>query len=276
MTRANLLGAFFSLLLFSATFLIWETRFVFFNITALVVVVFGTIATAFLAFPFHQLQNACSVAFNSYRPFGVDPRSIIAVLLDMAMRSRREGILSLQEKASGVTLSFLQNGLDVLVDGYSEDEIYEILSTESSFFRLRRQHSERIFRILAKTAPAFGVAGSVIGLIGMLAGIQDTSVIFQTIPMALVSTLYGLIISNLFLLPVAENIVSRTQEELLLQKIILEGILAIKKEQNPLRLEKRLCAFLSPQERQAAQADFQDKKQRYLDLLRTKKEATQK
>ena len=95
MTRANLLGAFFSLLLFSATFLIWETRFVFFNITALVVVVFGTIATAFLAFPFHQLQNACSVAFNSYRPFGVDPRSIIAVLLDMAMRSRREGILSL-------------------------------------------------------------------------------------------------------------------------------------------------------------------------------------
>ena len=150
-------------------------------------------------------------------------RSIIAVLLDMAMRSRREGILSLQEKASGVTLSFLQNGLDVLVDGYSEDEIYEILSTESSFFRLRRQHSERIFRILAKTAPAFGVAGSVIGLIGMLAGIQDTSVIFQTIPMALVSTLYGLIISNLFLLPVAENIVSRTQEELLLQKIILKS-----------------------------------------------------
>ena len=274
MTKTNFWGAILSLVVFGTTFLIWDTRLAFFNAAALIVVLFGTIATAFLAFPFQQLQKAFAVAKSCYQPSKFTTRSIISFLLEMAIRARRDGILALQKPAAKIPLSYMKNGFDVLIDGYDEREIRDILLAETVRFRQERQSCERIFRVLGKTAPAFGVAGSVIGLIGMLAGINDAAAIFQTIPMALVSTLYGLILSNLFLLPIAENIVSKTQEELSQQRIIIETLLSIKNEQNPMRLEKRLYAYLNKADRQIAYNNFQATKQRYINAIRAKKTPT--
>ena len=118
-----------------------------------------------------------------------------------------------------------------------------------AFFKLRREESERVLRSIADLCPSFGLVGSVVGLIGMLSGIHDTSIIVATIPIALSSTLYGIIIANMFLNPFAANIAERTQQELLLQKMILEGVIAIKGRSNPRILENRLKSFLTPSAR---------------------------
>ena len=101
----------------------------------------------------------------------------------------------------------------------------------------------------ARLAPAFGVAGSVIGLIAMLSGIGDPDVIIKSIPVALTSTLYGIVLSNFFLIPMAENLHSKTQNELLTQKLITDGVIAIRYEQNPFRLIRKLESFLTPSAR---------------------------
>ena len=106
-----------------------------------------------------------------------------------------------------------------------------------------------MFRHAARLAPAFGVAGSVIGLIAMLAGIGDPEVILRSIPIALTSTLYGIVLSNFILTPIAESIRAKTERELLLQKLVTDGVIIIRREPNPVRLATKLESFLTPSAR---------------------------
>jgi chemotaxis protein MotA len=119
------------------------------------------------------------------------------------------------------------------------------------FFKLRREDSERVLRTIADFCPAFGIVGSVAGLIPMLSGIDDTGIILKTVPLALTSILYGLIFANFFFIPFAANLRERTNQELLLQKIIMEGVLAIQSELNPTVLRTKLLSFLTPSDRKA-------------------------
>ena len=159
-------------------------------------------------------------------------------MIDISVKSKVKGFLSLQEEEETSVL-FLRRALGFVVDGYPAKEITEILNTEMIFFKLRREESERILRTLADVCPAFGIIGSIVGLIGMIAGITDSSIIVKTIPIALTSTLYGIIFSNFLILPFAANISERTNRELLIQRMILSGILAIKSGM-------QLKSFLTP------------------------------
>ncbi|MBW2108454.1 MAG: MotA/TolQ/ExbB proton channel family protein, partial [Deltaproteobacteria bacterium] len=116
-------------------------------------------------------------------------------------------------------------------------------------FRIRREESERVLRTMAEIAPAFGLVGSVVGLISLLGGVGDPAAVLATVPIALTSTLYGVILANFFFLPFAANIRQRTDREMLLQKIITDGILAIESEVNPRVLEMKLKSFLTPSSR---------------------------
>lgn len=188
---------------------------------------------------------------------------IINILIDLSIRSRMEGILSLQNQENETTILFLRRALGCLVDGYSIDQIRDILNTEMYFFKLRREDSERVVRAIADYFPAFGIMGSVVGLITMLGGIGDTSVILKAIPIALTSTLYGLLFANFFFLPFAATIKERTNQELLLQKIILEGVIAINSEMNPVILKTKLESFLTPSERATELVSYSKIKERF-------------
>ena len=161
---------------------------------------------------------------------------------------------------------FLRRALTLVVDGFKVDDVRESLNTESFFFQQRRTKQERVFRHLARLAPAFGVTGSVIGLIGMLAGIGDTGVIIQTIPVALTSTLYGIVLANFFLTPLAENIYSKTQNELLMQRLVIEGVTLIASEYNTLKLQTKLESFLTPSVRETQHRSLEDIKAHYARL----------
>lgn len=250
MNRKNLIGVVLSLVIFAGSFLLTGAAGAYFNLAAFLVVLSGLVAAMLISYPADHVKNAFKVAKNIYSTPHVSAESIVNTLLDLSVKSKVDGVLSLERSEAKNTSSFMKNGLILLVDNYKEDEIRECLNAEMAFFNLRRQQSERFFQTLARMAPAFGVAGSVIGLIGLLMGINDTAVILKNIPVAFISTLYGLVLSNLVFSPIAENINYSTRVELVNQKLVLEGIVAISKEQNSYKLERKLASFLSPSERE--------------------------
>jgi chemotaxis protein MotA len=263
MKNRNVLGLILSVGLFIAGFIIHGNVSLYFNISGLLIVCGGTLSAALISFKFDQLRIVTKVLATAYRKPIMKETEIINILIDLSIRSRMEGILSLQDKENETTILFLRRALGCLVDGYKIDQIRDILNTEMFFFRLRREDSERVLRAIADYFPAFGIVGSVVGLITMLGGIGDTSVILQAIPIALTSTLYGLIFSNFFFLPFASNIKERTNQELLLQKIIMEGVISINSELNPVILKTKLESFLTPSDREVEYVSYAKIKERF-------------
>jgi chemotaxis protein MotA len=263
MKNKNLIGLIFSGGLFVVGFVIHGNVSLYFNLSGLLIVCGGTFSAALISFKFDQLRIVTKVLRAAYRKPIMKETEIINILIDLSIRSRMEGILSLQDKENETTILFLRRALGCLVDGYKIDQIRDILNTEMYFFRLRREDSERVLRAIADYLPAFGIVGSVVGLITMLGGIGDTSIILQAIPIALTSTLYGLIFSNFFFLPFASNIKERTNQELLLQKIIMEGVISINSELNPVILKTKLESFLTPSDREVQLVSYAKIKERF-------------
>lgn len=263
MKNNNLIGLILSCGLFIVGFVIHGNVSLYFNLSGLLIVCGGTFSAALISFRFEQLRIVTKVLGAAYRKPIMKETEIINILIDLSIRSRMDGILSLQDKESETTILFLRRALGCLVDGYKIDQIRDILNTEMYFFRLRREDSERVLRAIADYLPAFGIVGSVVGLITMLGGIGDTSVILQAIPIALTSTLYGLIFSNFFFLPFASNIKERTNQELLLQKIIMEGVISISSELNPVILKTKLESFLTPSDREVQLVSYAKIKERF-------------
>lgn len=245
----NLAGFTLCLFLFTLGF-VWHGNIaIYFNIAGFLVVVGGTGGAALVSYRLERLVIVAKVIYSSYKSPPKTHEQVIDILLNLAVKSRFQGILSLQKEEDETTISFLRNALGMLVDGHTPQMIKEVLNTEMFFFKTRRHEIEVIIRNIADYAPAFGLVGSVVGLIGMLSGVGSTEVVLRMVPIALTSTLYGVILANFLLIPFAANLQERTYHELLLQKIILDGILAIESEMNIRLLEKKLQFFLTPSSR---------------------------
>ena len=263
MKNKNFIGFILCAALFMAGFMLHGNLSLYFNVSGLFIVCGGTVCASLISFRFEQIQIVTKVLLAAYKKPIKKETEIINILIDLSIRSRIEGILSLQNEENETTILFLRRALGCLVDGYSIDQIRDILNTEMYFFKLRREDSERVVRSIADYFPAFGIMGSVVGLITMLGGIGDTSVILKAIPIALTSTLYGLLFANFFFLPFAATIKERTNQELLLQKIILEGVIAINSEMNPVILKTKLESFLTPSERASEFVSYSKLKDRF-------------
>ena len=247
--KKNIVGVIICFIIFFAGFAINNNIGLYFNFSAILIVTGGTLGATLICFRFSRLLIVIKVLRSSYRKPGKTPNELVETLIDLSVKSKVQGVLSLQDDEGETIVIFLRQALGFLVDGYSVSEIRNCLTSEMYFFRQRREESERVFTTMANVCPAFGLVGSVVGLIGMLSGIGDTTVILATIPVALTSTLYGIILANFFFLPFAANIRERTDQELLLQKIIMEGTVAIGSGYHPSVLERKLKSFLTPSAR---------------------------
>ncbi len=246
----NMTGVALFVLLFCAGFFMYGHVGLYFNLSGALIVVGGTFAAAFVSFRAARLKIVWQVLLRSVKAREIEPDEIVETLVDLSLKSRIQGLLSLQEDEEAAAVLFLRQALGYLVDGYDVRQIRDFLTTETAFFRMRRDESERVLRTLAELSPSFGLVGSVVGLMAMLAGVGDTAVILATIPVALTSTLYGVLLANFVFLPCAALIQERTDREVLLQKIILEGVVAIGSELHPRALENKLKSFLTPSSRQ--------------------------
>jgi chemotaxis protein MotA len=268
----SLIGIIVCTLLLIGCVLIGDGRTLMFNLEGLVVVIAGTLGAVFISYPLNVLRVATRVAINSYKTKVPSAKEIVDSLLHLSMLSKIDGLLALEQGEERASVLFLKRALSMLVDGFNVDELRDALYTEIHFFQQRRSLQERVFRHMAILAPAFGVAGGVIGLVGMLAGIGDTGVILRTIPVALTSTLYGILVAYFICIPIAENIHARTQEELLIHKLIAEGVTLIGQEYNTMRLQTRLQSFITPHERDIQNLSIKDIRDKYEELKNSRLE----
>jgi len=210
----------------------------------------GTLAMTIMAFPFKGLvQSLKSLKYVFvYKP--LDPESLIRSIIDLANIARKEGLLALEEAAHNIKDDFLQRGVNLIVDGTDPELVRNIMETELSFIEERHAGNRGVYEFMANIGPAFGMIGTLIGLINMLANLDDPSSVGPNMAVAIVTTFYGSLIANLFCNPVVSKLKIRSSEEILMKEVMLEGILSIQAGENPRIIEEKLKAFLSPRLRE--------------------------
>lgn len=248
MKSRTLITAAICFIAFIAVFFFSGQAQIYFNITALIVVVTGTLGSALLGSGPDGLRRAWRCARAAYAENTVSERTLVKELLRTAHLFKRTGRLDRVEDSPHYPP--LGRGLEMIEDGYTEAEIREVFQAEAKAFVQFREEMERIFRNMATYAPSFGVAGSVIGLVGMLVGLGDTALILKSIPVTLVSTLYGIVLANFLLLPLAEKLRESTREELALRRLVLGGMVGMIRGTDFLKLQTLLNAITTRHEAQ--------------------------
>ncbi len=248
-THKSMIGLGICLVLFVIGFVIPGNMGLYLNLSGLLIVIGGTLGATFLGYHMNRIEILLKVLKTSYGRETIAPDEVVKILVKLSVRRRLKGVLALQADEDETTIVFLKQAIGLLVDGCSKEQIKDTLSAEMYFFRMRRDETMRVLQTMADVAPCFGLIGSVVGIIGMLTGVGDAVVIMKTVPLALTSTLYGLVLANFLFFPFEAKIRERTVKELFLQKLITEGILAISDEIHPRLLGRKLNSFLTPSDR---------------------------
>lgn len=195
----------------------------------------------------NALKNGIKLAVKE--PQNTDPKKVITQILDMANVARKEGLLQLEETANGIEDEFLKKGVMLVVDGTDADLVRAILENDMSSMVARHQTIIGFFDFWAAQGPAWGMIGTLIGLINMLNDLQDASSIGPSMATALVTTFYGSLIANWICQPIEQKLKVNSDAEVQTKTLMVEGLLSIQAGENPRVIEEKLKTFLAPSER---------------------------
>ena len=171
----------------------------------------------------------------------------------------RSGLLALDEDANNLTDPFLQKGVRLVVDGTTQELVRNILETEVAFVSDRHRTGQAVFETIGAMAPAFGMLGTLIGLIQMLLKLNKPDEIGPGMAVALVTTFYGSVVANMIALPIATKLKNRNSREVFAKQAMIEGVLSIQAGDNPRVVQEKLKSFLAPKEREKVAMPGKDK-----------------
>ena len=221
----------------------------FINYPAMMIVLGGTLGATLINYPLSDLISVFKVTQNAFRHKNLNPMSMIPMMVDFAKKARREGILSFETALKNIEDPFLNQGLQMAIDGMDADDIEEVLTTEIMWAEERHRLGAEIFATMGTFAPAVGMLGTIIGLVQMLMQMTDPSAIGAPMAVALLTTFYGTLLANLMFLPISGKLKVRSKQEVLAKHMALQGILAIQLGDNHRIVEQKLKAFISPNAR---------------------------
>ncbi len=208
------------------------------------IVLGGSLSAAMISFPMQNILGVLKVIRNCFFAKSRDPNDLITDMVKYAEVARRDGILALENVTGDIKDPFLVSGIQMAVDGTDPDLIENILINDLEAVEARHAEGKALFDNIGKFAPAFGMIGTLIGLVIMLQNMNDPSKIGPGMALALLTTLYGALFANLVALPMAEKLGVRTRAETLLKMIIIKGVMAIQSGDNPRIVEQKLKTFL--------------------------------
>jgi chemotaxis protein MotA len=218
----------------------------FFDLPSLMIVVGGTFGSTLINFRMHDMLSVMKVLKKVFTSVENSSTETIEKLVKLAEKARREGILSLEQELKDIDDDFTHKGIQFAVDGAEPETIRVIMESELLSLEERHKVGQGIFIAMSHSAPAFGMIGTLIGLIQMLQSLEDPSKLGAGMATALVTTFYGALLAYLFFIPVAGKLSHRSKEELLQKELILEGILAIQSGDNPRIVREKLMTYLAP------------------------------
>ncbi|MBV59923.1 MotA/TolQ/ExbB proton channel family protein [Abyssibacter profundi] len=215
----------------------------FINVPGLLIVIGGAFCGTLIRFPIGECFGAFGTAIKtafSYK--GADPYQLIDTVKEMADLARKKGMLALEE--AEVPDPLLGKGIQMCVDGHDADFIKELLGKEITASIKRAEMGEKVFRAMGDAAPAFGMIGTLVGLVQMMATLSDPSGIGPAMAVSLLTTLYGAMLSNMFFLPIADKLAMRAEQEMDTRQLIVESVVGIREGTSPRLLEQCLKACL--------------------------------
>ena len=216
----------------------------FWDAPSFAVVVGGGIAATCIAFPMGAVMLVPKVFKKVFQPDPPEMADTINQLVKLAEIARKDGILALESKTTEIEDPFLLLGLQMAVDGTERELVEAVMRAEMSAVRARHQTGKGLFETLGRYAPAFGMIGTLMGLIIMLGNMEDPDAIGPGMAVALITTLYGAMVSNMVALPFADKLAFYSKQEALVREVIVRGILSIQEGDNPRVLEQKLNTFL--------------------------------
>lgn len=177
---------------------------------------------------------------------------------DLSNVARKEGLLALEEAANSIDDEFLRKGLLLIVDGTDPELVRSILETELTCIESRHSKTTGFWESLASMGPAWGMIGTLIGLINMLKKLDDVSSVGPNMAVALITTFYGALMANWIAIPIVSKLKLNNSKEIMVKEVMLEGLLSIQAGENPRVIEEKLKSFLSPSRRAAMKAEGGD------------------
>lgn len=221
----------------------------FVNIPSLLIVVGGTLLVVMIKFSIGQFFGAFKVALRAF-VFKIElPEDLIKQIVEFAGIARKDGMLALEDEQ--IENEFLNQGIQLLIDGTEREVVSTVMTKELQQTVDRHKWGAKVFEATADVAPAMGMIGTLIGLVQMLSAMDDPKSIGPAMAVALLTTLYGAMIANMFATPIADKLTLRKTEEGRIKAICIDGILAIQQGQNPRIIESMLQAYVDPAKRNA-------------------------
>jgi chemotaxis protein MotA len=243
-TLIGLIGAFLTI---GLAILIGGVPGAFFNPASLIIVFVGTLLVTLIKFSLNQFLGAAKVAYNAFMYKVADPEELIERAVELANEARANGLLALED--AEVEDEFLKKAINLLVDGYDVDVVKSILTKDLELTLKRHRDGQAIFKAIGDVAPAMGMIGTLIGLVQMLSAMDDPKQIGPAMAVALLTTLYGAIIANMFALPIANKLELRSADERLTKSMIIDAVLSIQDGQNPRIIRDMLRNYLPKSQR---------------------------
>lgn len=217
----------------------------FLDAPSFMITVGGAMSAVIGSYPLPKFLNAMKSINKILKPDNVDPVGAIKDVIELANVARKEGLLALDDKSSDMD-PFLRKGIMLVVDGTDQELVRNVLETEISCIEDRHKENIEVWELMASQFPAWGMIGTLIGLVIMLQNMDDPSSIGPKMAVALITTFYGSLFANWLSTPVANKMKFYSKQEILVKEVTIEGILSVAAGENPRIIEEKLKVFVSP------------------------------
>ncbi len=249
MDLATLLGLIGAWALIMGTIFMGGSAYMFLNIPSIAIVVVGSLFVVMMKFGMAQFLAAFKTAGKVFIDKMEKPEDLIAEIVELADAARKGGLLSLEGKEVGN--DFLQNGIQLLVDGHDPEVVKTLLSKDMKQAVDRHEWGQKIWQAIGDVGPAMGMIGTLVGLVGMLASMDDPQSIGPSMAVALLTTLYGAMLANMLALPICDKLNLRSSHEQKIKSLVIDALLAIQAGQNPRVIDSMLRTYLPGSQREA-------------------------
>lgn len=249
MDLATLLGLVGALGVVMAAIITGGSPIMFFNIPSVLIVLAGTMLVVMIKFNMAHFLGAFKVALRAFSNKMENPEEIVQKIVELATIARKEGLLALEN--AQIDNEFLQRGVQMVSDGNSPEVVSNVMTKDLQHTIDRHQWSAKVFTATGDVAPAMGMIGTLIGLVAMLANMDDPKAIGPAMAVALLTTLYGTLMATVVAIPIADKLKFRAMEEERIQKMVVDGLLSIQAGQNPRIIESMLKSYLPTSKRGA-------------------------
>ena len=220
----------------------------FIDIPSVIIVAGGTFCVTFVMFPMGAVFGSLKAVMKAFLFKSPDPQANVRQIIQLAETARRESLVALEKV--NVSDQFLQRGILLVADGTEEGIVRAVMETEIANMVKRHKSGQNVFKAMGVYAPAFGLIGTLIGLVQMLQNLNDPSSIGPAMAVALLTTFYGALLANVVFSPLANKLAERSSEESQYMEMTMEGVLAILNGEHPSVIKEKLASFLPPKARE--------------------------